>query len=63
LYPDRMRWWTDIENWKSEQIGKQAHFHDTRTYAQLGDFVQRQGDWIFDDEAYLCQADDGECTE
>ena len=62
LYPDRMRWWTEIETWKSEQIGKEAHFHSTRRYAKLGDFVQRQGDWIFDDEAYLCQADDGECT-
>lgn len=62
LYPDRMQWWTDIETWKSEQIGKQAHFHQSRTYAQLGNFVKRQADWIFDDEAYLCQADDGECT-
>jgi len=61
-HPDRMQWWADIEDWKSQQIGKQAHFHATRTFKDLGEFVSRQGDWIFDDEAYLCQADDGECT-
>ena len=61
-HPDRMQWWADIEEWKSKQIGKKAHFHATRTFKDLGEFVDRQGDWIFDDEAYLCQADDGECT-
>lgn len=61
-YPDRMQWWADIENWKSEQIGKKAHFHDKRTFEELGDFVGKQRDWIFDDEAFLCQTDDGECT-
>ena len=61
-HPKRMQWWADIENWKSKQIGKPSHFHDTRTFSELGDFVSRQSDWIFDDEAYLCQADDGECT-
>ncbi len=34
----------------------------SRTYKELGDFVDKQGDWIFDNEAFLCQADDGECT-
>ena len=61
-HPDRMQWWADIEEWKSQQIGKEAHFHATRTFKDLGDFVSRQGDWIFDDEAFLCQANDGECT-
>lgn len=61
-HPKRMQWWADIENWKSKQIGKKAHFHATRTYEDLGQFVEKQADWIFDDEAFLCQADDGECT-
>ena len=61
-HPDRMQWWADIENWKSQQIGKEAHFHATRTFKDLGQFVAKQADWIFDDEAFLCQADDGECT-
>ena len=55
-YPDRMQWWADME----AKTGGQ--FHKTRNYQQLGSFVSRQGDWIFDDEAFLCQADDGECT-
>ena len=61
-HPERMQWWADIESWKSEEIGRKAHFHDTRTYSELGRFVDRQSDWIFNDEAYLCQKDDGECT-
>ena len=55
--PTAMQWWADWE----KQNG--VTFNKRRSYAELGQFVQRQGDWIFDDEAYLCQADDGECTE
>ena len=55
-HPDRMQWWADQEKMAN------GTFHKTRRYNQIGDFVSRQGDWIFDDEAYLCQADDGECT-
>jgi len=55
-HPDRMQWWADQE----AKVG--GTFHKARSYAELGDFVSRQGDWIFDDEAYLCQADSGECT-
>ena len=55
-YPSRMQWWPEAE----QRIGNQ--FHKTRSYVGLKDFVQRQGDWIFDDEAYLCQANEGECT-
>jgi len=61
-HPDRMQWWADVETRRSKEIGKKCHFHESRTYAGLGEFVSRQGDFIFDDEAYLCQADDGECT-
>jgi 3'-phosphoadenosine 5'-phosphosulfate sulfotransferase (PAPS reductase)/FAD synthetase len=55
-HPDRMQWWADMER----KIG--ATFHKSRSYEGLGEFVARQGDWIFNDEAFLCQADDGECT-
>lgn len=56
-YPDRARWWADHE----EKIG--ATFRDGMPLSQLASFVDRQGDWIFDDEnEVLCQADDGECT-
>lgn len=55
-HPDRMQWWADME----AEIG--SSFHKSRTYKELGEFVDRQQDWIFNDEAYLCQKDDGECT-
>jgi 3'-phosphoadenosine 5'-phosphosulfate sulfotransferase (PAPS reductase)/FAD synthetase len=62
VYPERMQWWVDVENNKSNQIGKRCSFHESRTFAEIGSFVDRQGDWIFNDEEYLCQKDDGECT-
>ena len=55
-HPDRMQWWADLE----AEIG--STFHKSRSFAELGKFVDRQADWIFNDEAYLCQKDDGECT-
>ena len=36
--------------------------HPQPRYSELGDFVNRQADWIFDEVDYFCQADDGECT-
>ena len=55
-HPERMKWWADLE----QSVG--STFHKTRNYHELGQFVQRQGDFLFSDEAYLCQADDGECV-
>ena len=55
-YPERMQWWSNME----ELTG--GSFHKNRTYKSLVRFVNNQRDWIFDNEAYLCQADDGECT-
>ena len=61
-HPERMQWWIDIENKHSKAVGREAHFHATRRFADIENFVSRQGDWIFDTEGVLCQADDGECT-
>jgi len=61
-HPDRMRWWANMEDSQPIRNNKKQVFNPTRTFSGLGDFVERQGDWIFDDEALLCQADDGECT-
>lgn len=55
-HPDRMQWWADMET----RAG--GTFNKTRSYQELNDFVQRQGDFLFNDEAFLCQADHGECT-
>jgi hypothetical protein len=55
-HPDLAKWWIDAE----ERTGRQ--FERGRNMKQFVDFVDRQQDWIFNDEAYLCQTDNGECT-
>jgi 3'-phosphoadenosine 5'-phosphosulfate sulfotransferase (PAPS reductase)/FAD synthetase len=63
-YPDRAQWWADQEAALSAQIGKSggAWFNQHRPMADVIAMVTRQGDWIFDAEGALCQADDGECV-
>ena len=55
-HPERAQWWIDAE----ARTGRK--FKERASYANLFDFVDRQGDWIFDDDSFLCQANDGECT-
>lgn len=55
-YPDRAQWWSDHE----KNMG--ATWRHNMKLASLAEFIDRQGDWIFDVEGALCQADDGECT-
>jgi 3'-phosphoadenosine 5'-phosphosulfate sulfotransferase (PAPS reductase)/FAD synthetase len=55
-HPVNMQWWADMET-KTDST-----FNKSRSYEALGNFVKDQSDWIFDDKAYLCQADDGDCT-
>ena len=38
-------------------------FRSGRKLSEFVDFVNKQQDWVFDDESFFCQADDGECTE
>jgi len=55
-FPDRAAWWSQME----KRFGNT--FNDGVSWDQTIDFVQRQGDWIFDkDNDALCQADGGEC--
>lgn len=63
-YPERHQWWADMEGLaeRLEARPSGARFRKEYTRAELGDFVDRQGDWIFDTEGALCQADHGECT-
>lgn len=64
-YPERHKWWQDMEALASSLTASAngSRFRKEYTRASLGDFVDRQGDWIFQDEAgVLCQADGGECT-
>jgi len=66
-YPKRFEWWVNIERLATEKRGRKGGrdmtFRDGQPYSQLGKYVQRQGDWIFDTEDALCQRDGGECTD
>ena len=63
-YPERHAWWERMEALvKGVTTSKAAGtFRKDQPRKALGEFVSRQGDWIFDDEAFLCQKDEGECV-
>lgn len=56
-------WWLRMEAVAGELSGNPAgaKFSKRFSYAELRRMVELQGDWIFDAEGALCQADDGEC--
>jgi len=63
-YPERHAWWERMETQTTEATtAAAARFRKDYTRSSLRDFVERQGDWIFDTEGALCQKDGGECTE
>lgn len=65
-FPERHSWWAEMEGLavRLEASPMGARFRKEFTRAELGSFIDRQGDWIFDDEnGALCQVDGGECTE
>ena len=66
-YPKRAAWWADAE----ARIGRletskgrpkdNAQFSKRGCWSELIGFIGNQADWVFNDEAFLCQTDDGEC--
>ena len=60
-HPERAKWWLDKEEEYAHR-GSYGRWSQKQSRKALHDFVNRQGDWIFDaaNDA-LCQADDGEC--
>ena len=55
-HPERFAWWVAQERAAGDT------FRPAEPYAALAEFVTRQGDWVFDMQGALCQADEGECT-
>jgi 3'-phosphoadenosine 5'-phosphosulfate sulfotransferase (PAPS reductase)/FAD synthetase len=63
-YPERAEWWDRMEKLAQEISARpeSAWFREDGTWEQQANFIERQGDWIFDTEGALCQANDGDCT-
>lgn len=53
--PLRHAWWEKHEAKRGHQ------FSERYSRRELRDFIERQGDWAFEIEGALCQADGGEC--
>jgi hypothetical protein len=54
--PSAYAWWENEE-------ARQGHTFSKRfSRAELRHVLERQGDWVFSDESFFCQANDGECT-
>lgn len=62
-YPERHAWWERMETIAQELTsGTGGQFRPGYSKKSLREFVEKQGDWIFDSEGALCQADGGECV-
>lgn len=60
--PERHEWWERMEGLaKSLSTGNGDTWRPNYTRKELREYVERQGDWIFDTEDALCQANGGEC--
>lgn len=55
-HPERAEWWIKMEQ------DMKSTFRHGRDMKEFVDFATRQQDWIFDEEGYFCQQDEGECT-
>lgn len=63
-HPERHAWWERMEALASEigaKKGDGAVFSPRYSRRELRETVERFGPGLFSDEAYLCQASDGEC--
>ena len=62
-HPERYAWWRKMETHTNADTGlSKGTFRASGSYKDLASFVDTQGEMIFSNEAFLCQADSGECT-
>jgi len=60
-FPDKFQWWLDLEN-NHKHRGDYGFFNKARQLNNLKNYVESQQDWVFDQQGYFCQSNDGECT-
>lgn len=62
-YPERHAWWEQMETLaQSLSSGNGGTFRPNYSRKGMREYVERQGDWIFNTEGILCQTDGGECV-
>lgn len=63
-FPDRAAWWESMEAKVAGLTTTQAAAQFSKRYSRksLRQFVERQGNWVFDTDGALCQQDAGECV-
>lgn len=63
-YPERAAWWEAAEERTSAVSKSKAAGQWSKRYSrrEFREFIERQGDWLFDTEGALCQKDEGDCT-
>lgn len=58
--------WRDVpdlmEPFRAVEVETGRQFNKAFSHAQLADYVDRQGAWVFNDRSFLCQASHGECA-
>jgi 3'-phosphoadenosine 5'-phosphosulfate sulfotransferase (PAPS reductase)/FAD synthetase len=62
-YPERHAWWERMEE-RAAALTKTpsgAQFVTEYSRRDLRQYVERQGDWVFDEQGVLCQTNHGEC--
>lgn len=62
-FPDRAAWWEKMEAKVSggARTADAARFSKRYSRKSIREFVETQQDWLFSDEDFLCQKDEGEC--
>lgn len=60
-YPEKFDWWLQLEQ-QHQHRGDYGYFRKDRPLNELKRNVDTQPDWVFDQQGYFCQKDDGECT-
>lgn len=61
-FPERHQWWEEMETLAQRLTsGTGGTFSKRYSRAEMRQFVEKQGDWLFETEGALCQANDGEC--
>lgn len=63
-YPDRAAWWEGMEALATYLTNSSSAAFWSKRYSRrsMREFMEKQGDYIFNTEGALCQKDEGECA-